>query len=209
MNVLLHPTYFPNVITFAYLVNATTITLEKHDNYQKQTYRNRCAIATANGRLELSIPVIYSQKNRQLYKDIKIYHIEKWQNKHWKTIQIAYKNSPFFEYYEHDLEPLFKQPANYLFDFNLQGLKVLFSCLELEIPIVYSTSYATDFKNGKDLRFLVNSKSEMPYQFNFYTQVFMQKNGFISNLSILDVLFNEGPNTIIYLNKQFAKIKDI
>ena len=119
MTVLLHPTYFPNVAAFSALLQAEKVLFEMHDNYVKQTYRNRCYIYGANGKLSLNIPVVFSQKNRQKHKDVQIFNDENWQAQHWKSLLSAYRTSPFFEYYEDDLRPLFEKKASFLLDFNL------------------------------------------------------------------------------------------
>ena len=103
MNVLLHPTYFANIASFVAIAKGTEVIFEVADNYQKQTYRNRCHIYGANGKLSLNIPVNHTHKNRQLYKDVKISNDNKWQSHHWKSLQSAYRTSPFFEYYEDEL----------------------------------------------------------------------------------------------------------
>ena len=126
MDILIHPTYFPNIANFVALLKADTITFEVSDNYQKQTYRNRTTIYGANGKLALTIPVNFTQKNRQLYCDVKIHNDEKWQINHWKSLESAYKMSPFFEFYQDDLKPLFEREENFLLDFNFKCFKVIF-----------------------------------------------------------------------------------
>ncbi len=202
MNILLHPSYFPSIATFVAIVQAENLWLEVCDNYQKQTYRNRMFIYDANGKLPLTIPVIYSQNNRQLYRDILIANDEDWQELHWKTIKSAYNNSPFFEFYEHDFQHLFNSEYEYLMDFNFKCMQTIFECLEL--PFKYETSKKFEKKpeNLSDYRSLINNRKELQQQFNSYVQVFDDKYGFISNLSILDLIFNEGPNALLYLENQ-------
>ena len=131
MKVLLHPTYFPNIAHFVGMINAKTLTFEVADNYQKQTYRNRTYVYGANGKLALQIPVNFSQKNRQLYKDVRIANNEKWQAHHLKSLQSAYRTSPFFEYYEDELIPLFNTHHEFLLDFNFKCLETIAECLQL------------------------------------------------------------------------------
>ena len=125
MNILLHPTYFPNLSHFVSITRAENVCFEVNDNYQKQTYRNRTYIYGANGKLALNIPVIHSHKNRQLFKDVKIANETNWQSLHWKSLQSAYRTSPFFEYYEDDLAPLFINKQHYVLDFNFKCLEVI------------------------------------------------------------------------------------
>lgn len=202
MNTLLHPTYFPSVSHWVALVKADSIVFEVNDSYQKQTYRNRANILSANGLLSLTVPVIYSQKNRQLYRDIKIFNESKWQSLHWKSLLSAYRTSPFFEYYEDDLASLFYSEQSFLMDFNFKCFETLMECMQLNIPYSQTKTFEKEPLNTNDYRFLVNARKEKEYAFNNYTQVFNNKHGFLSNLSILDLLFNEGPNTLSYLEAQ-------
>ncbi|GAL66711.1 WbqC family protein [Jejuia pallidilutea] len=202
MNILIHPTYFPNIAHFVALAQAKNVTLELGDNYVKQTYRNRTYIYGANGKLLLNIPVVFSQKNRQKYKDVKIFNTEKWQLQHWKSLESAYRTSPFFEFYEDELKPLFFEDTELLLDFNLKCFDVICECLQLDIETSKTTSFKKAVVDKADLRYLVNAKNETPKNFDSYTQVFDDKHGFIPNLSILDLLFNEGPNALNYLESQ-------
>ncbi len=202
MNSIFHPTYFPNIAHFVAIAKADAIVFEVDDNFLKQTYRNRTYIYGANGKLALNIPVIHTQKSRQKYRDVKIYNEENWQNTHWKSLLSAYRTSPFFEYYEDELQPLFNLKADFILDFNLKCMEVVCDCLQLDLKTSKTDVYKKTVKNTADYRFLVNAKKEKPQQFDCYTQVFGDKHGFISNLSILDLLFNEGPNTMNYLEKQ-------
>ena len=203
MKVLIHPTYFPNIAHFCAIVNADEVTFEMDDNYQKQTYRNRTNIYSANGLLQLNIPVIHTQKNRQKYRDVKIENSTNWQSLHWKSLKSAYRTSPFFEFYEDELKPLFETKTDTLLDFNLNCIKTINECMQLDIKMNFSERYIKDVTDKKDFRHLVNAKKELPMSFDNYTQVFNQKHGFIQNLSILDLLFNEGPNAVLYLESQF------
>lgn len=202
MKIVIHPTYFPNIAHFAAIVNANEVVFEMDDNFVKQTYRNRAYVYGANGKLGLNIPVIHSQKNRQKYRDVKIFNEETWQNHHWKSLLSAYRTSPFFEYYEDELQPLFNQKTDFLLDFNLKCFEVICDCLQLECNTSKTEIFQKNIEDKIDLRHLVNAKKEADYTFETYTQVFSNKHGFISNLSILDLLFNEGPNALHYLESQ-------
>jgi hypothetical protein len=199
MNVLLHPTYLPSIAHFIAIANATEVIFESQGSFQKQTYRNRAYIYGANGKLTLNIPVKHTQKNRQDYKDVKIANHEKWQDQHWKSIQSAYRTSPFFEFYEDDFRPLFNSGKDNLFEFNMECIEVICNCIDLEIEYNFTSSFDKDPINIKDLRHLVEAKKEAPLLIGNYFQVFSEKHGFLPNLSIIDLLFNEGPNTLNYL----------
>ena len=201
MNCLIHPTYFPNLAHFIAMITSKVVCFEVCDNYQKQSFRNRTEIYAANGKLALTVPVSYTQRNRQLYKDVKIANEEPWQLLHLKSLQSAYSMSPFFEYYIDDLMPLFEKQFDYILDFNLNCFEVLKESLQLNIEPIQTLIFEKQPEAKADFRALVNrnfkSKPLKPY-----TQVFSEKHGFISNLSILDLLFNEGPNSELYLKKQ-------
>ena len=201
-NIILHPTYFPNISHFVALANADHIRFEVEDNYQKQTYRNRTYIYGANGKLALNIPVKHSHKNRQLFKDVKISNDENWQSLHWKSLQSAYRTSPFFEYFEDDLAPLFHSKQDFVLDFNFKCLEVISDCLQFDINYTVTHTYNKEIDDGIDLRFLVNARKEKEIPFTPYTQVFSNKYAYINNLSILDLLFNEGTNALQYLESQ-------
>ena len=136
MNCLIHPTYFPNIAHFVAILKADTLYFEVCDNYQKQSYRNRTEIYGANGKLALTVPVSYTQKNRQLYKDVKIANENNWQQQHLKSLKSAYSMSPFFEYYVDDLMSLFEKKFDYILDFNLSSFEVLLECLQLNMNAV-------------------------------------------------------------------------
>lgn len=202
MSIVIHPTYFPTVANFVAIANAKTIVFEMDDNFLKQTYRNRLYIYGANGKLCLNIPVIHSQKNREKYRNVKIYNDDDWQSHHWKSLISAYRTSPFFEYYEDELKYLFNKKFELLMDFNLSCFTVICECLQIDVNINKTTNYQKTIADKTDLRRLVHAKKEPQYNFERYTQVFSGKHGYISNLSILDLLFNEGPNTLNYLESQ-------
>ncbi|WP_445956464.1 WbqC family protein [Yeosuana sp.] len=204
MDILIHPTYFPNIAHFVAMVKAKNVTFEADDHFLKQTFRNRTHIYAADGLLLLNIPVVHTQKNRQKYRDVKIFQNTEWQDLHWKSIQSAYRTSPFFEYYEDDLRPLFNKKMDCILDFNMKCFEVVCDCLQIDITFSKSESYQKQVEDLTDFRYLVNAKMEQP-QFEPYTQVFNSKHGFLNNLSILDLLFNEGPNALSYLERQSLK----
>lgn len=208
--IVIHPVYFGNIAHFAAIVQAESVTFEMFDHYQKQTFRNRCYIATANGPLLLNIPIRHSSsgkrgerdKKHQFYRDVKIENAFPWKNQHWKSIQIAYRSSPFFEFYEDDLAPLFESEDDHLMSFNQKCFEVICDLLGLKISSEYTTSYQKSISEETDLRWLVEAKKSHFTGFEHYTQVLESQHGFLPNLSILDLLFNEGPNALAYLRRQ-------
>ncbi len=209
MSIILHPTYLSNIAHFVAMAKFGDVTFEIDDNFLKQTYRNRTYIYGANGLLSLNVPVVHSQKNRLKYRDVKVSHDTKWQSLHWKSLLSAYRTSPFFEYYEDELRPLFQTKTDYILDFNLKCFETICDCLQLEVNVTKTENYIKTVEDKTDYRFLVNAKKELPQNFESYTQVFSNKHRFISNLSILDLLFNEGPNALNYLESQTLIIPNL
>lgn len=201
---LLYPTYFPNVASYIVMTQAEEFVFEVKDSYQKQTYRNRCYIYGANGKLGLHIPVKYSQKNRQNTNEILIDNSSNWQSTHWKSLESSYKGSPFFEYYQDELISLFNKKKDCLLAFNFECIEVINSCLNLRIDYLKSLEFNKE-KQQNEYRHLVNARKEFDVKINPYIQVFQEKHGFINNLSILDLMFNEGPNTKSYLKAHALK----
>ena len=199
MNILLNPTYFANILHWCALVKSNQVSFEVCDSYQKQTYRNRTHIYSANGTLALSIPVVYSQNNRQMYRDIEIYNNDKWQNVHWKSLISAYGASPFFEFYKDSLEKIYLKKYTDLTKFNFDIINLIFEWIEIEIKSELSKGYNIWYENSLDLRKNIENKRCTSSENIRYRQVFSNKNGFLNDLSIMDLIFNEGPNSISYL----------
>lgn len=200
--ILVHPTYFPSIIQMAAIIQASQVVFEVAGNYQKQSFRNRAYIAHSNGKLLLSIPIKHSKNkkegNNQKTKDVQVENAFPWQIQHWKSLESAYRTSPYFEYYEDDLKPLFFKPVTSLLEFNRNVFKLICELLDIDIPYKLTEEY---LKNPPqtDLRFLANPKLKTAIQLKPYTQVLGANHEFLSNLSILDLLFNEGTNAVSYL----------
>lgn len=200
--ILIHPSYFPSVLQMVAVAQAEAVVLEVHGNYQKQTYRNRTYIAHNNGKLLLSIPVKHRKDGiRQQMQTVEVENDFPWQTHHWKSIQTAYRTSPFFEYYEDDLHPLFTQPVNSLLKLNLKIFELLCELLGFTATVSKTESFEFTPKII-DLRKLIEIKSDREYTFTPYTQVLETHHRFLSNLSVLDLLFNEGPAALHYLESQ-------
>ena len=203
MNILLHPTYFPSISHFAAMAQSENITFEIEDNFQKQTNRNRVYIYSPNGIQLLNIPVKHSKESHQKTKDIRIETEFDWQKQHFKSLEAAYRSSPFFEFFEDDLRPFFEKKHEFLLDLNFEALEVVSKCLRMKMSYKTTTEYfhEVDTTVITDYRSLVNGKKDFSI-FENYTQVFDDKHGFINNLSVLDLLFNEGKYAMDYLRKQ-------
>lgn len=192
------PSYFSSIHQYSLMLKEENILFEVHDNYQKQSYRNRCYISGPNGKQLLSIPIKYdSSEGRIKSKDIKVENDFPWQNQHFKALRVAYRSSPFFELLEEEISPIFTKKYEYLYDVNIDTLHFILDTLGISIPIQETSWYSMDYQN--DYREVAHKKFQPIEPNKQYTQMFDEKNGFIKNLSILDLLFMEGPNTISYL----------
>ena len=199
---LFYPTYFSPIVQYVAIAKADKVVFEVADNFQKQTFRNRCYIYGANGKQLLNIPVVKAN-SKQATKDVQIDYTENWQQQHLKSIASAYNSSPFYEFFDLELEALYTNKEKYLLDFNFKCHEFIVEHAQLKISDYQKTTdFEKDCKDGKDYRFLVDAKSKHNFDFNRYIQVFSDKYGFLGNLSILDLLFMEGPNTLMYLENQ-------
>ncbi len=193
--------YFGSIHFFQEVVKYNAIVIEKQENFQKQTYRNRQYIYGANGRLMLNLPVKHSKSStRKKYIDCELENEFKWQELHFKSLETAYRTSPYFEFYEDDISPLFQRVYTKVFDFNLDCFQTALELLNLDIAINFTTSYVAEYSSpDTDLRHLIKAKAPVESPMQSYHQVFENKHGFIPNLSILDLIFNLGPESVNYL----------
>jgi len=201
MNIIIHPTYFPSISHFVAIANADKVTFEMDDNFQKQTNRNRMFIYSPNGLQLLNIPIKHSKEVKQKTRDVKLETAFDWQKQHFKSLEAAYRTSPFFEYFEDELLPIFHKKHTFLMDLNMQTMELVSKCLRLDFPYDETTEYFHEITDKTDFRNLANGKKDIA-TFDSYTQVFGDKHGFLNNLSILDLLFNEGRYALDYLKKQ-------
>lgn len=199
-HILLSTAYLGPIEYYSNILKANKVIIEKHEHYLKQTYRNRCLISTANGTQSLVIPVVKVNGNRTKIKDAEIFYFEKWQMNHWRTIESAYSNAPFFLYYRDAIFPFYQKKFKYLFDFNQELMHVILVALKANVAVSLTEDYQLPVgKNILDLRNAFSPKKESTKSFPRYIQVFEEKHGFARNLSILDLLFNEGPGATNYL----------
>ncbi|OHX67558.1 WbqC family protein [Flammeovirga pacifica] len=205
MQVLIDLHYFPNIEYFTLLAKADTVYLEKFENFQKQSFRNRCYIKTAQKVDRLTVPVVGANKGKPLRK-VKLDNTTHFGVKHWRSILTAYGRSPYFEYYSQEIESVLTTPYETLFDFNFELLKLISKLLGLKIEIKATTSYQKNVESDLlDLRNKVTKTDSNTFiSQQTYIQVFGDK--FEKNLSILDLLFCEGPNAIILLKSQNSKL---
>ena len=193
MKIIIHPTYFPNIFSFKTIINSTNILFEVNDHYVKQTLRNRTSIHAANGKLNLSVPVKFSSTKKEKYKDIRICYDSNWQKIHLKSIEIAYKNSPFYDFFEDYFINFYNKKEKFLVDLNFSSIRLIFEILEKELNCNFTNEYLEKYVDLTDYRSLLTNKNfNEKVDFKNYTQVFQEKNGFIENLSSIDLIFNKG-----------------
>lgn len=205
LNTILSSTYFGPVQWYQKLAGSDTVYLEQHDHFIKQTYRNRCVIATTQGPQALTVPVESPQGlriDKTELKDVRISDHGAWRHLHWQALQSAYGESPFFEFYTDDLRPFFEKRWDFLFDFNLAITRKMCELLDIEPHIELTEAYMPCPEDAVDHRDAIRPKHPLPdasFTPRPYYQVYQQKFGFLPNLSILDLLFNEGNEAVLYL----------
>lgn len=193
-------TYLGPVQQYCKLLQYPEIRLETAENYLKQTYRNRCTIATANGPLALSVPIIKPDTQKCLIRDIRISDHGNWRHLHWNALVSAYNMSPFFEYYEEDFAPFYEKRYEFLLDYNEELRLLVCRLLDIQPNIVYTNEYLPEVKH--DFREIIRPKHEgvdPDFRAKPYYQVFRDKYGFLPNMSIVDLLFNMGPEGLSVL----------
>lgn len=192
--------YLPPINYFSALEAQQFIfTVEKQEHFPKQTHRNRATIASPNGSLDLIIPVIKGSKLHTHFKDVKISYEAKWQRLHWLSLQTCYRSSAYFEFYEDGLAPFYEKQFNFLFDYNLALLEWIIKQLKVSPSIAFTNEYETNYVDTLDLRNAFTKKNILVAETTPYFQVFSDRNPFIANLSILDLLFSKGPQVKSYI----------
>ena len=207
MKALLSTTYFGPVQWYQNLYRYEEVEIEQWESFQKQTYRNRCLIATTQGVPALTVPVErnspLSTLDSQLIKDVRISDHGNWRHLHWNALVSAYGESPFFEYYQDDIRPFFEKRWKFLFDFNEAIREKMCELLDIQPKVGYSLEFKQSTVNKNiDYREGIQPKHPMTdpdFEPKSYYQVYQQKHGFLANLSVLDLLFNMGPECIFYL----------
>ena len=156
-SILLSTAYLPPVFYLKQILQHDTIIIEKKENFIKQTYRNRCDMVSANGLISLSIPLV-KQTNKELISEKRISYSENWQQQHWRTLVSAYKNSPYFDFFEHEFKPFYENKYEYLFEYNLQLLETILKILRVKKTILFTEEYQLTPTNVIDYRTLSNLK---------------------------------------------------
>ena len=204
---LLSIAYFPPIQYFTKIIFCPEIFIEKFENFSKQSYRNRCEIYGANGLQTMVIPVKKNSGRKAVITDIEIDYDTNWQKLHFKSIESAYKSSPFYEFYIDDIIPFYQEKEIFLFDLNYKTICFVLKALELKRKIKFTSEYFFEIPDNLiDCRNIIHPKESKKKKDKYfdpvsYNQVFINKYGFIPNLSIIDLLFNEGPNSEENLRK--------
>ena len=191
------PPYFGPISCWKQIINSN-ILWDVHQNYIKQTYRNRTFIHSANGLQILTVPVKHSKIKFSML-EAKIDNSIAWQKNHWRSIESAYSSSPFFEFYKDSLEKIYIKEYIYLTKFNFDIIKLILEWTDIEMKSKLSKDYKIRYENSLDLRKNIENKKNPYFENIKYRQVFSDKNGFLNDLSIMDLIFNEGPNSVTYL----------
>ena len=210
MQILLSSAYLPPVQYFAHLQSAEQVWIEQYDHYQKQTYRNRCVIAAPDGPLSLTVPIEKPNTQKAFMRDIRISDHGNWRHLHWNAIESAYNHTPFFEYYKDDFRPFYEKKFDFLVDYNEQLCQLVCQLIDIDTSFQRTESYITEPSNTIiDLRDAIHPKKEVMDDASFvvipYYQVFQERLGFLPNLSIIDLLFNMGPEAILVLQKSIKE----
>ena len=198
--------YLGPVQLYAHIYAADRITEDRHEHFVKQTYRNRCYIATPTGAQPLTIPIVRNGASHTATRDVRISDHGNWRHLHWTAIASAYESSPYFEYYADDFRPLFERPFDFLVDFNEALQHTVLSLLSIDKPVTLASHYVLPEELSSDTldtRMLISPKQPLEADQAFrpvpYYQVFGTRTGFIPNLSIIDLLFNLGPESRMVL----------
>lgn len=197
---LLSSAYLAPIEYYRLLNSQSKIVIEQFDHYIKQTYRNRCRIASANGVQTLSIPIVKPDDPKCLTRDIRIADHGNWRHLHWIAIVSAYNSTPFFEYYADDFRPFYEKKYEFLSDFNEELRIKICGLLDISPSVSLSDSFRKElFENEFDYRDAIHPKKPSLAEFKPYYQVFETRYGFQPNLSIIDLLFNMGPESVLFL----------
>ncbi|MBS1773394.1 MAG: WbqC family protein [Bacteroidetes bacterium] len=207
MNILTSYIPFPNISWWQSIKDASNINFDAAEHFEKMTYRNKYFISGANGGIQLSIPLQKGREQRTPMADVRIDNKQRWQIQHWRTLVSVYKRTPYFEHYEYTLQSLFEKNYEYLIDFNSDSIQWLKKQLKLSFDDGRVDVYQKEVE-GRDLRTMKPGSERNSIEQSPYYQIFSDKNGFLPNLSIIDLLFSEGPNAMQWITKNAELIND-
>lgn len=197
--IFLSTAYLPPIEYFARIIEADEVFIEREENYIKQSYRNRCYILSAGGPQLLTVPVYLGSFHKTHIRDIRIDYSKRWQQVHLGALTSSYNSSPYFLYYFEIIEKIIRSRHNFLLDLNMDLLTSFMKMLKMEIQVNYTTEFMPVEGKEGDFRFTINPKQDSTHNAKEYFQVFNYIHGFIPGLSIVDLVFNMGPEAIGYL----------
>jgi hypothetical protein len=197
--ILLSTAYLPPVEYFSHILEAEEILIEREENYLKQTYRNRCYILSADGPLSLTVPVYMGSFHKTPVKEIRIDYSKRWQQVHLGAITSSYNSSPYFVYYFENIEKIILTGHKFLLDLNMYLLQALIGLLKISASPSYTTHFMPEEGERNDFRYAITPKRKSAYTPKKYLQVFSQPGLFNPGLSIIDLVFNTGPEAKSYL----------
>jgi hypothetical protein len=207
-SLLLSSSYFPPIHCMALAAHADRLLIEKEENYIKQSYRNRFHILSANGPLTLSVPVLLGSFHKTPIKDIRIDYSKRWQQIHLGAIISSYRSSPYFEFYFDKIRDVILRRDIFLLDLNMNSLEVAMGISGITVKVEYTNEFLTHDRETNDFRYTISPKKrdeEKKFSFSEYQQVFSDRYNFVPGLSIIDLIFNSGPDTINVLTETILK----
>jgi hypothetical protein len=197
--ILVSTAYLPPIEYFSLILKADEVIIEREENYVKQSYRNRCYVLTSRGRQPLSVPVYLGSQHKTPVKDIRIDYSKRWQQVHLRTMTASYSSSPYFEYYFDILEKVISVKYAFLLELNTKLTETVSGILKINTRILYSNAFAPPGETENDFRYRISPKKKSQFLTKEYLQVFNTGSGFVRELSILDLIFNMGPEAVNYL----------
>jgi hypothetical protein len=197
--ILVSTAYLPPIEYFSLFSLADEVFIEREENYQKQSYRNRCYILSAHGPQILSVPVYLGSLHKTPVKDIRIDYSKRWQQVHLRALTASYNSSPYFEFYFENIEKIILKNSSFLLDLNMELTESALEMLKLKIKISYTATFQPVGETENDFRYNITPKEESQYIINKYFHAFDNDNKLVQGLSILDLIFNMGPEAVGYL----------
>ena len=201
--ILISTAYLPPVSYFSLISGADEILIEREENYLKQTYRNRCCILSAHGPQSLTVPVLLGSLHKTPLKDIRIDYSKRWQQVHIGAITASYGAAPYFQFYSEKIKKVISGNYEFLLDLNMELFTLLLEYLKIQKPITYTTEFEKNVSSSHDFRNRFSPKKEPDLKVKPYLQVFENENGFVPHLSIIDLIFNMGPDADNYIRGSF------
>jgi hypothetical protein len=197
--ILVSTAYLPPVEYFSLFLYADEILIEKEENYLKQSYRNRCYILSPHGRQILSVPVYLGSQHKTPVKEIRIDYSKRWQQVHLGALTASYSSAPYFQYYFENIERIIAGKNEFLIDLNTELTALMMNMLKLDLRLSYTTDFQPEGSVENDYRYRISPKKPSRFAVREYLQVFKNSSGFVQPLSILDLIFNVGPEAVNYL----------